>query len=149
MRTFLLEWYPWIKAFHIIFVITWMAGLFYLPRLYVYHTRAKAGSERDKEFQGMEQKLLRIIMNPSMIMVWILGPALFFTPGLAPTDAGWVWVKGAAVIGLTGFHHALGAWRKDFVAGKNTKSEIFFRKANEVPAVLLVIIVIMAVVKPF
>ena len=149
MRTFLLEWYPWIKAFHIIFVVTWMAGLFYLPRLYVYHTRAKAGGERDKEFQGMEQKLLKIIMNPSMIMVWILGLALFFTPGLAPTDAGWVWVKGAAVIGLTGFHQALGAWRKDFVAGKNTKSEKFFRKANEVPAVLLVIIVIMVVVKPF
>ncbi len=149
MSALLVEWYLWIKAFHIIFVITWMAGLFYLPRLFVYHSRAKVGSERDKEFQVMERKLIRVIMNPSMIMVWILGPALFLTPGLAPLDAGWVWVKGAAVIGLTGFHHSLSAWRKKFAEGKNTKSERFFRKANEVPAVLLVIIVIMAVVKPF
>ena len=88
-------------------------------------------------------------MNPSMAMVWILGLSLFFMPEVAPTDAGWVWVKGAAVIGLTGFHQALAAWRKDFAAGKNTKSEGFFRKANEVPAVLLIIIVIMVVVKPF
>jgi putative membrane protein len=149
MSAFLAEWYLWIKAFHIIFVITWMAGLFYLPRLFVYHSRAKVGSERDKEFQVMERKLLRIIMNPSFIMVWVLGLSLFFTPGLAPTDAGWVWVKGAAVIGLTIFHHALALWRKDFVAGKNTKSEKFFRKANEVPTVLVAIIVIMVVVKPF
>lgn len=149
MSAFLIEWYLWIKAFHIIFAITWMAGLFYLPRLFVYHSRAKVGSERDKEFQVMERKLLRIIMNPSVIMVWVLGLSLFFTPGLAPMDAVWVWVKGAAVIGLTGFHHALALWRKDFAAGKNTRSESFFRKMNEVPSVLLIIIVIMVVVKPF
>lgn len=149
MVAFLSEWYLWIKAFHIIFVTTWMAGLFYLPRLFVYHTRAKVGSDRDKEFQVMERKLLRIIMNPSIVMVWVLGLALFFIPGLAPTDAGWVWVKGAAVIGLTWFHHSLGTWRKKFAAGKNTKPEKFFRKVNEIPSVLLVIIVIMVVVKPF
>lgn len=149
MSAFLSDWYLWIKAFHIIFVITWMAGLFYLPRLFVYHAGAKVGSDQDKQFQTMERKLLRIIMNPALIMGWVFGLALFFTPGLAPTDAGWVWVKGAAVIGLTGFHHYLALWRKDFAAGKNTKPESFFRKVNEIPTVLLIIIVIMVVVKPF
>ena len=150
MSEFLADWYLWIKALHIIFVITWMAGIFYLPRLFVYHCRVKPGTEQDKMFQVMERKLLRVIMNPSMILVWIFGPLLVLTPQ-AGVDFGdiWVWVKFAGVVGLTLFHHALGFWRKAFAAGKNNKPEKFYRKINEIPAVLLVIIVIMVVVRPF
>lgn len=149
MGGFLSEFYLWIKAFHIISVIAWMAGMFYLPRLFVYHTRVKAGSGEDKRFQVMEQKLVRIIMDPAMILVWVFGMMLFFTPGLAPTDAGWVWVKGGAVILMTWFHHVLALWRKDFATGKNKHDEKFYRRANEIPTILVVIIVIMVVVKPF
>ena len=150
MSEFLADWYLWIKALHIIFVVTWMAGIFYLPRLFVYHCRVRPGSEPDKMFQTMERKLLRAIMNPSLILVWIFGPLLVFAPqaGVEFGDA-WVWLKFAAVLGLTLFHHVLGRWRKAFAAGNNTRSEGFYRKANEIPAALLVIIVIMAVVRPF
>ena len=150
MSEFLADWYLWLKAFHVIFVITWMAGLFYLPRLFVYHCRVKVGSEQDKMFQVMEGKLLRIIMNPSMILVWIFGIALIFAIG---TDAffgeAWGWVKLTAVSVLTWFHHALARYRKDFAAGKNIRPETYYRRINEIPALLLVIIVIMVIVKPF
>jgi len=149
MGAFLTEWYLWIKAFHIISVIAWMAGIFYLPRLFVYHTREVPGSDGDKRFQEMEGKLLRVIMNPAMTMTWVFGLMLFFTPGLVPKDVVWFWVKISAVLVMTGFHHALAAWRKDFVAGLNSKSEKFFRRANEIPTVLMMIIVIMVVVRPF
>jgi len=149
MSDFLITWYFWIKAFHLIFVITWMAGLFYLPRLFVYHTRVKAGGEEDQRFQMMEKKLLKIIMNPSIVLVWIFGLMLVFTPGVISWADIWPWVKAGAVIALTGFHHSLGRWRKDFATGKNQKPESFYRKVNEVPSILLVIIVIMVVVKPF
>ena len=140
----------WIKAFHIIFVMTWMAGIFYLPRLYVYHCRVKPGSEQDKMFQQMERKLLKVIMNPSLILVWVFGPLLVLTPQ-AGVDFSqlWVWIKFAGIIGLTEFHHVLGRWRKAFEAGKNNKTEKFYRRINEIPAVLLVIIIIMVVVRPF
>ena len=122
MSAFLNEWYLWLKAFHLIFVITWMAGLFYLPRLFVYHARVKTGSEQDKMFQTMEHKLLRIIMNPSMVLVWILGVTLIFTPAAGISfDYGWIWVKLAGVIGLTVFNHLLALWRKDFATGKNKR----------------------------
>ncbi len=149
MADFLTDWYLWIKAFHLIFVITWMAGLFYLPRLFVYHSQVKAGGPEDQRFQVMEKKLLKIIMNPSIMLVWILGLMLVFTPGVVSWAEGWPWVKAAAVIVLTGFHHVLGRWRKDFALGKNKHPERFYRKVNEVPSILLVIIVIMVIVKPF
>ena len=150
MIDFLADWYLWIKAFHIIFVVTWMAGIFYLPRLYVYHCQVKPGSEQDKMFQGMERKLLKVIMNPSLILVWILGPLLVLTPQAGVEFSQfWVWIKFAGIIGLTEFHQALGRWRKAFEAGKNNKSEKFYRKINEIPAVLLVIIIVMVVVRPF
>ena len=150
MIEFLQDWYLWLKAFHLIVVITWMAGIFYLPRLYVYHTRVKVGSDQDKLFQTMEHKLLRIIMAPSSVLVWVLGIALIFSIGWEVFfDSIWGWVKLAAVSGMTWYHHYLAARRKDFAAGKNTKSEKFYRMINEVPSVLLIIIVIMAVVKPF
>ena len=150
MIEFLANWYFWIKALHIIFVVTWMAGIFYLPRLFVYHCRLEPGSEPDQMFQTMERKLFKVIMNPSMILVWIFGPLLVFTPQAGVDfSAIWVWVKFAAIVGLTGFHHVLDRWRKAFEAGENTRSERFYRKANEIPAVLLVVIVIMVIVRPF
>lgn len=150
MSEFLANWYFWIKALHIIFVVTWMVGIFYLPRLFVYHCRIEPGSDPDKMFQTMERKLFKVIMNPSMILVWIFGPLLVLAPQ-AGVDLGaiWVWVKFAAIVGLTGFHHVLGRWRKAFEAGENTRPEKFYRKANEIPAVLLVVIIIMVVVRPF
>ena len=150
MADFLAGWYLWLKAFHVIFVITWMAGLFYLPRLFVYHCRVKAGSEQDKMFQVMERKLLRVIMNPAMILVWILGIVLIFTIGTGVFfGEAWGWVKLTAVSLLTWFHHALVRYMKDFAAGKNTRKEAYYRRINEIPAVLLVIIVIMVIVRPF
>jgi len=142
--------YPWIKAFHIIAVITWMAGLFYLPRLFVYHAeRAAPGSELDKTFSVMEQKLLRVIMNPAMIVTWVLGLVLVYTLGSSVLSEGWLHMKLAAVIGLTVLHHWLALRRKDFASGTNTRSGRTYRIINEVPTVLLLIIVIMVVVKPF
>lgn len=150
MIAFLDEWHLWVKALHVIFVVAWMAGLFYLPRLFVYHAKAKVGSELDRTFQVMERKLLRVIMNPAMILTWAFGIALLLAPaaGISLHDY-WIWVKLAGVVGLTLFHHALARWRKDFADGRNTRSEAFYRKVNEAPAALLVIIVIMVIVRPF
>lgn len=150
MIDFLNEWYLWIRALHIIFVITWMAGLFYLPRLFVYHARVTPGSDQDEMFQVMEYKLLRVIMNPSIILVWVFGLALLFAPASGVFfDDTWIWVKLAAVVSLTGFHHLLGLWRKDFAAGNNRHGERFYRRINEVPSLLLVVIVVMVIVRPF
>ena len=150
MIEFLQDWYLWIKAFHIIAVVAWMAGLLYLPRLFVYHTQAKVGSAQDKMFQVMEYKLLRFIMAPASFVVWILGVSLIFSidPGVF-FDGYWGWVKLAAVTVLTGYHHSLVGYRKAFAAGKNKHNEKFYRRINEVPTILLVIIVIMVVVRPF
>lgn len=150
MTEFLADWHLWLKAFHVIFVITWMAGIFYLPRLFVYHCGVKTGSGQDKMFQVMERKLLRTIMNPSMILVWIFGIALIFAIGVEVFFGEiWGWVKLAAVVGLTWFHHLLARYRKDFAAGKNSRSETYYRRINEIPALLLVIIVIMVIIRPF
>lgn len=142
------DYYDWFKALHIIFVISWMAGIFYLPRLYVYHTKVKVGSEQDKMFQTMERKLLRIIMNPAMIGTYIFGLKNAYIYGLEALGI-WFHIKMTAVIGLTIVHGLLARWRKDFEAGKNKHSERFYRYFNEVPAVLMVIAVFMVVLKPF
>lgn len=145
---FLAGIYPWTKALHIITVIAWMAGIFYLPRLFVYHVeKVEKGSETDRLFQEMERKLLRLIMNPSMIGVWVFGLALVFTPGIVVWSEIWPWTKAAAVLGMTWFHHWLGYRRKEFVAGTNTRSGRTYRLMNEVPTVLLVIIVFSVVLK--
>ena len=149
MSAFLADHYLIIKSLHLISLISWMAGLFYLPRLFVYHTQVPIGSDQDKLFQIMEAKLMMIIMRPAMILTWIFGLMLFFTPSLAPLDQGWVWIKAFSVIALTGFQGFLSLWRKAFVEGLNRHSESFFRKINEVPTLLMMIIVIMVVVKPF
>ena len=147
IRNALADYIPWILAFHIIFVITWMSGMLYLPRLFVYHTQTKPGSEDSERFKLMERKLIRVIINPSMIAVWILGPTLAWLTG-AYLDL-WLQIKFGLVIILSGMHGFLiGCWR-DFEADRNTRSERFYRIINEVPAVLMVVIVILAVVKPF
>ncbi|PUB17180.1 protoporphyrinogen oxidase HemJ [Yoonia sediminilitoris] len=141
--------YPWIKALHIMAVLAWMAGLFYLPRLYVYHAeRAVVGSELDQTFQVMEEKLLRVIMNPAMIVAWIAGLIMI---GLGAFDWGsvWAWVKLLSVIGMTGAHGWMAARRKEFAQGQNTRTGRTYRLFNEVPTVLMVLIVIAVIVRPF
>jgi protoporphyrinogen IX oxidase len=137
----------WLKALHIISVIAWMAGLLYLPRLFVYHCAATPGSQLAATFKTMELRLLRRIMHPAMIIVWLTGPLLAYWLGVYRD--GWLMGKFLLVVLLSGYHHALGRWRSDFAADRNRRSQRFYRIANEVPSLLLVGIVILVVVKPF
>ncbi|WP_299501499.1 protoporphyrinogen oxidase HemJ [uncultured Roseobacter sp.] len=140
--------YPWIKAFHIMSVIAWMAGLFYLPRLFVYHAEQVGQSGQTHAlFQTMELKLLRVIMNPAMIATWVFGLCLVFTPGIVDWTAIWPWTKAAGVLGMTWFHHWLGLRRKDFISGSNDLSGRQYRMMNEVPTLLMVLIVLSVVIK--
>ena len=141
--------YPWLKALHVIAVIAWMAGMFYLPRLYVYHCETAPGSAESERFKVMEAKLLRLIINPAMIAAWLFGGVLAAIPGVVDWGSGWPWVKAGAVILMTGFHGALSKWRREFLNDRNQKSARFYRLANEVPTVLMIIIVIMVIVRPF
>lgn len=144
----ILAGYPWIKGFHIISVISWMAGLFYLPRLFVHHAeRAGSAGELHDTFVMMEQKLLRVIMNPAMIATWVFGLLLVLTPGVVDWGSVWPWVKAAGVLAMTWFHHWLGLRRKEFAAGANSRDGRTYRIMNEVPTVLMVIIVFSVVVK--
>ena len=148
MSDFLIYGYPWIKAFHIMSVIAWMAGLFYLPRLFVYHVEQVGQSgETHEMFQTMERRLLRAIMNPAMIATWVFGLCLVFTPGLVDWSEIWPWTKAAGVLGMTWFHHWLGLRRKDFIAGQNQLTGRQYRMMNEVPTLLMVLIVLSVVVK--
>ena len=141
--------YPWVKALHIAAVISWMAGMFYLPRLFVYHTeRATVGSELDQTFQIMEAKLLKLIMTPAMIVAWLCG-LILISMGAMDFGAAWSWIKIIAVIGMTIAHFWLAKRRKDFAQGTNTRTGRTYRLANEVPTVLMLIIVIMVTVRPF
>ena len=149
MQEFMSDYYLWIKSIHVIAVISWMAGLLYLPRLFVYHTRVAPGSEQDQLFQVMEAKLLRIIMNPAMIASWIFGLMLLADGTIAGDPAGWLYLKLAAVVALTAFHMMLARWRRQFQEGKNARAEKFYRAVNEVPTLLMILIVVMAIVKPF
>ncbi|WP_415774788.1 protoporphyrinogen oxidase HemJ [Sneathiella sp. P13V-1] len=149
MGDFLADNYQWIKAFHIISVIAWMAGMFYLPRLFVYHVDAEVGSQQSETFKIMERRLLRAIINPAMISSFVFGIFLLLTPGIVDWNSGWIWVKLAMLFLMTGFHGSLSRWRRDFEADKNQKSAKFYRYANEIPTILMIIIVIMVVVKPF
>lgn len=139
---FLSDWYLVIKALHVISIIAWMAGLFYLPRLFVYHAeQVQTGSRTDVMFQTMERRLIRAIMNPAMIAAWIFGLALVFTPGVVDWSAPWSWAKAGSVLTMTWFHHWLSRRRKEFASGQNTRSGRTYRMMNEVPTVLMVIIV--------
>jgi putative membrane protein len=147
--SWLASYYLWIKAFHIVSVVAWMAGLFYLPRLFVYHADAPAGSDLAETFKTMERRLLRGIMNPAMIAVYVFGLLLVATPGVVDWGSGWFYAKLVLVAALTAYHHLLGLLRKDFESNRNKQSARFYRIANEVPTVLLIGIVILVVVKPF
>ena len=142
--------YPWVKALHVISVIAWMAGIFYLPRLYVYHCRLVRGSMESERFKVMERRLLKQIMGPAMLSTWFFGALLVLTPGIVDwRHDGWWHVKLLMVLGMTGFQGAAGKWRRMFLEDRNVKPERFYRLANEVPTVLMVVIVVMVIVKPF
>lgn len=149
MTDLLSEFYPWVKALHVMSVIAWMAGLFYLPRLFVYHSEHVGTTGATHAlFQTMEHKLLRVIMNPAMIATWIFGLMLVATPGVVPWSEVWPWLKASAVLGMTWFHHWCGLRRKDFAAGKNTRDGTYYRLMNEVPTVLMIVIVVSVIVQP-
>ena len=147
--SWLAPYYPLIKALHIISMVAWMAGLLYLPRLFVYHADVATGSPMAETFKAMERRLLRGIMNPAMIAVYIFGIALASTPGIVDWRQGWIYAKLGLVAALTVFHHLLGLWRKDFAADRNRRPARFYRMVNELPMLALVAIVILVVVKPF
>jgi putative membrane protein len=141
--------YPWIKALHVVSVIAWMAGLLYLPRLFVYHAAEPKGSATAETFKIMERRLLRAIMNPAMVAVFVFGALLLLTPGVVDWTSFWIYAKLVLVIGMTALHHAMAAWRKDFAEDRNTRPARFYRMVNEVPTVLMIGIVILVIVKPF
>ena len=140
--------YLWIKAFHVIFVLTWMAAMFYLPRLFIYHSGA-TDSISIERFKVMEHKLYTIIMRPSMLLATVLGLWMVVLAWDAYSISGWLWIKLAAAVGLLGYHHYCARVLKAFAAGQQLHSERFYRIFNEVPAIALIVIVIMVVVKPF
>lgn len=147
--SWLASWYPWIKALHIISVMAWMAGMLYLPRLFVYHADAEPGSVQSETFKTMERRLLRAIINPAMIASILFGGLLAATPGFVDWSQAWIWVKLAAVLGLVVVHHFFARWRKEFAEDRNRRPAGFYRKVNEVPTLALIVAVIMVVVKPF
>ena len=141
--------YPWLKALHIVAVIAWMAGLLYLPRLFVYHAEAPARSNRAATFEIMERRLMRGIMMPALVMVYLFGIGLLAIPGIVDWRQGWIWAKLALVLLLTVFHGFLERWRRDFAAGRNARRARFYRIVNELPTLAMIAIVILVVVKPF
>ncbi|WP_328703042.1 protoporphyrinogen oxidase HemJ [Arenibaculum pallidiluteum] len=140
--------YNWIKALHVISIIAWMAGLLYLPRLYVYHSVAAKGSEASETFKVMERRLLRAIMTPAMGATYGFGIVLLV---LEPAwlTMGWLHAKILLVLLLTGAHHFMGRWRREFAEDRSTRSQRFFRIVNEVPTLLMIGIVVLVIVKPF
>lgn len=145
----LLPWTRWILAFHVMSVMAWMAGMFYLPRLFVYHCQVLIGSEESARFKIMERRLLRAIINPAMIASLVFGILLVLTPGAVDWSAGWWHCKMTALVGMFVFHGFCGYWRKAFERDANRHTERYYRIANEVPTILMMVIVIMVIVKPF
>ena len=141
--------YPWLKSLHVISVIAWMAGMLYLPRLFVYHCDVTPGTAESARFKLMERRLLKFIINPAMIATWCFGLLLVLTPGTMSWSDGWWQVKFTCVILLSGFHGALSAWRRKFRDDANRKPARFYRMMNEVPTLLMIIIVIMVIARPF
>ena len=139
--------YEWLKAFHIIAVIAWMAGMLYLPRLFVYHCEAEPGSKQSETFKVMERRLLNAIMTPAMVVSWALGLWLAWTGG--SYAAGWLQAKVVLVVGLSALHGFFARWVRDFTADRNRHSQNFYRIINEIPTILMIGIVILVVVKPF
>lgn len=147
MEGFLGGAYLWVKALHIIFVIFWMAGLFMMPRFFAYHSSYQPGSDEDGRWIEREARLKKIIMNPAMMVAWVLGLMLVVHVGMAA--GGWLHAKLLLVFALLGFHIFLSRQGKAFAAGQRPKSEKFYRLINEVPAVVIITVVVLAVVKPF
>lgn len=141
-----IEFYDIAKILHIISVISWLAGLLYLPRIFVYHTQVAVGSETDKIFQTMERKLLRYIMNPAMILTLIFG---FYLASEIGFEFVWLHIKLTLVAILVIYHHLLGRWRKNFEKGQNKHSQKFYRVMNEVPTIAMIAIVALVILKPF
>jgi len=141
------DWQPWLLSLHIIAVIAWMAGMLYLPRLFVYHADAKAGSELSETFKVMERRLLRAIINPAMIAAWILG--LTMATWGHRWGEGWFHAKLALLIVLQIAHAALSRWRRQFAQDRNLHPARFYRAVNEIPTLLMIGIVILAIVRPF
>lgn len=139
----------WVKALHVVSVIAWMAGLLYLPRLFVYHADAAAGSDKSETFKIMERRLYRGIMTPAMVATWVFGLWLAFGYGIVDFSLGWMWLKAVLVIALSGFHGFLGSNRRAFAEDRNQRPAKFFRMINEVPTLMMIVIVIAVIVKPF
>ncbi|WP_374301744.1 protoporphyrinogen oxidase HemJ [Ferrovibrio sp.] len=139
--------YDWLKALHVISVIAWMAGMLYLPRLYVYHCEATPGSKESETFKVMERRLLKAIINPAMGATWIFGLSIAWLGH--HWDQPWFWAKVVLVLGMQGAHGGLVHWQRDFAADRNRHSQRFYRFINEVPTLLMIGIVILVIVKPF
>jgi protoporphyrinogen IX oxidase len=139
--------YEWIKALHIVAMIAWMAGMLYLPRLFVYHCEAKTGSSQSETFKLMERRLLKAIIDPAMIVTWLAGLYLAWSGHWL--SAGWLHAKLVLVLVLSGVHGFFARWVRDFAADRNLRSQKFYRLINEVPTILMIAIVILVVVKPF
>ncbi len=139
----------WVKALHVISVIAWMAGIMYLPRLFVYHAGVAAGSEQSETFKVMERRLYRGIMMPAMIASWIFGLWLAFGFGVVDFSMGWMWLKAVMVIALSGIQGYYGSLLRAFQEDRNTKPHKFFRSINEIPFLIAIVIVIAVIVKPF
>ncbi len=137
------------KSLHVVSIIAWMAGLLYLPRLFVYHCSAEAGSDKSETFKIMERRLLRAIMNPAMISSYVFGLLMLVEMGEGAWELGWLHIKMACVVALTIVHMQMAKWRKDFESDSNTRSHKFFRVMNEVPTVLMIVIVFMVIMQPF
>ena len=139
----------YIKAFHVIAIIAWMAGLLYLPRLFVYHATSAKGSEQSETFKVMERRLLRYITTPAMLAAWILGLILAFSGAIDWSSDGWFHLKLVLVVALSAFSGLLAKWTRDFSLDRNTRSARFYRIANEIPTLLMIGIVILVIVRPF
>jgi putative membrane protein len=149
MQDFILTHYLWFKSFHLVAVIAWMAGLLYLPRLFVYHANAAKNSDVSETFKVMEMRLYRFIMQPAMGLTWLFGGLMLYANHEAIMAMGWMHAKLTLVIAMTGLHHIFGSWRKKFAADANTKSPKFYKIWNEAPTVLMIAIVVLVIVKPF
>lgn len=141
--------YDWVKALHVISVIAWMAGMMYLPRLFVYHAQSAVGSEKAETFKVMERRLYRGINTPAMIATWLFGLWLAFGFGIVDFSQGWMWLKAAMVIALSGVHGWYGSMLRAFTEDRNTRPHKFYRAINEIPFVMAIVIVIAVIVKPF
>lgn len=144
--------YLWLKAVHVIAVIAWMAGMLYLPRLFVYHCKAEPGSQQSETFKVMERRLLTVIVNPAMVVVWAIGLWLAWEgpdPRYGWFASGWLLAKLVLVLAMSGVHGLLSRWVRDFAADQNQHSEKFYRIINEVPTLLMIAIVLLVVLKPF